>query len=138
MRYLLDTNVVSEIRKRERTDPGVREWLAGVEGEDLAISVLVLGEIRLGILRLARRDAEAAAHLAAWLGRLERSYRGRTLDVDKDVVEVWAGLNAERSLSVVDSLQAATAIVHGLTLVSRNVADLDGTGAPVLNPFSPA
>lgn len=137
MRYLLDTNVVSEIRKRERADPGVREWFADVEGEDLAISVLVVGEIRLGILRLSRRDAEAAAHLTAWLRRLERSYLGRTFDIDREVVEVWAALNAERSLSVVDSLQGATAIVHGLTLVTRNVADLEGTGVSVLNPFSP-
>lgn len=136
MRYLLDTNVVSEIRKRERADGGVREWLAGARGEDLALSVLVLGEIRLGVLRLARRDPDAASHLTAWLGRVERSYRGRILGIDEAVVEAWAGLDVERSLSVVDGLLGATAIVHGLTLVTRNVDDLAGTDVPMLNPFS--
>ena len=135
MKYLLDTNVVSEIRKQDRADAGVREWLAGVRGDDLALSVLVLGEIRLGILRLTRRDPEAAGHLTAWLGRVERSYRGRVLGVDEPVVEVWARLNVERSRSVVDSLLGATAIVHGLTLVTRNVDDLEGTDVPMLNPF---
>lgn len=136
MKFLLDTNVVSELRKRDRANRRVREWLAGVEGGDLAISVLVLGEIRSGILRLARRDPEVAGHLTRWLGRLERAYRGRTFAIDREVVEVWATLNVERPLSVLDSLQGATAIVHGLTFVTRNVSDLEGTAVRVLNPFS--
>lgn len=136
MRFLLDTNVVSELRKRERADPGVREWIASVAGEDLALSVLVLGEIRLGILRLSRRDPEAAGHLAAWLTRTELAYRGRTLAIDAAVTEAWADLNAKRPLPVIDSLQAATARVHGLTLVSRTVGDLAGVEVSLLNPFS--
>lgn len=136
MKYLLDTNVVSELRKGERADPGVRKWIETVEGEDLALSVLVLGEIRLGILRLRRRDLEAADHLATWLARLERAYRGRTLPIDGAVTEAWAHLNAPRPLPVIDSLQAATARVHGLTFVTRNVEDLDGVEVPVLNPFA--
>jgi predicted nucleic acid-binding protein len=136
VRYLLDTNVVSELRKRERADPGLREWFAAVEREDLALSVLVLGELRLGILRLGRRDPQAAAHLGAWLARLERSYRGRLLPVDSAVAESWAELNVLRPLPVIDSLQAATAKVHGLTLVTRNVDDLAGVKVPLHNPFS--
>jgi len=136
VRYLLDTNIVSELRKGERTDRSLRNWIETVQGEDLAISVLVLGEIRLGILRLRRRDATAAGHLTAWLARLERAYRGRTLQIDGRVTEIWAGLNALRSLPVIDSLLAATALRHGLTLVTRNVRDLAGTAVPLLNPFT--
>lgn len=136
MRYLLDTNVLSELRKGARADPGVRRWIAEVASEDLAISVLVLGEIRLGILRLHRRDPDGAGHLATWLARLAAAYRDRTLAIDRAVVEAWAGLNAGRSLPVIDSLQAATAVSHGLTLVTRNVKDLRGVAAVLLNPFS--
>lgn len=136
MRFLLDTNVVSELRKGERANAGVREWIASVEGDDFALSVLVVGEIRLGILRVGRRDAETAARLTAWASRLERAYRGRTLPVDVEVARIWARLNAERPLPVIDSLQAATALAHGLTLVTRNVGELRDTGVPVHNPFS--
>ncbi len=135
MRFLLDTNVVSELRKKARANAGVREWMSSVEGGDLALSVLVLGEIRLGILRLRRRDREAARHLATWFSRLKHAYRGRTLPVDAEIVDAWARLNGTRSLSIIDSLQAATALVHGLTFVTRNEADLVGVDVPVLNPF---
>lgn len=135
MRFLLDTNVVSELRKGKRADEGLRAWFESVDGDDLAISVLVLAEIRLGILRLRPRDPQAASHLAAWLVRLERAYGGRTLPVDADVAEAWAHLNAVRSLPVVDSLLAATAQAHGLTLVTRNVSDLQGLDLPLLDPF---
>lgn len=136
MRFLLDTNVVSELRKGRRADAGLRGWVDSVDGGDLALSVLVLAEVRLGILRLRRRDPEAAEHLAVWLVRLERSCRDRTLAIDVDVAAAWAHLNAGRSLPVIDSLMAATAQVHGLTLVTRNVADLEGLALPLLNPFS--
>lgn len=134
MRFLVDANVVSENRKGERADPGVREWFAAVDSEDLALSVLVLGELRLGVLRLERRDPAAAAHLTSWLARLQRAYRGRLLPVDSAVTEAWARLN--RPLPIIDSLQAATAKVHGLTLVTRNVGDLEGVDVPLLDPFS--
>lgn len=136
MTFLLDTNVVSELRKGPRANAGLREWFAGVDGADLALSVLGVGEIRLGIARLRLRDPDGAARLAAWLVRLERAYRGRTLPVDSDVVEAWANLNALRPLPVIDSLQAATAVVHGLTFVTRNVADLRGAEVAMLNPFA--
>jgi toxin FitB len=135
VRFLLDTNVVSELRKGDRADAGVRRWLASVEGNNLCLSVLVLGEIRLGILRLGRRDPPAAARLGAWLARLEAAYRGRTLAIDARVTEAWATINALRPLPVVDSLQAATALVHGLTFVTRNVSDLAGVEVTLLDPF---
>lgn len=135
MKFLLDTNIVSELRKRERADPGLRRWVDGVEGAELALSVLVLGEIRLGILRLRRRDPESAERLAAWLVRLERAYRGRILPVDASVTETWARFNAVRTLPVIDSLMASTAAVHGLTLVTRDVSDLEGVDVPLLDPF---
>lgn len=135
MRYLVDTNVVSELRKGDRGDRGVREWFAGVDSDDLALSVLVLAEIRLGILRLHQRDPVAAGHLATWFARLRRAYQRQTLSVDDAVADVWAHLNAPRPLSVIDSLMAATALVHGLTLVTRNTADLADTAVALLNPF---
>lgn len=136
MRYLLDTNVISEFRKGERGDAGLRQWFAAVKADDLALSVLVVGEIRLGILRLHRRDARAASHLSDWLARVERAYQARILAVDSAVVETWAHFNADRPLPVIDSLLAATASVHGLTLVTRNVSDLAGVEVPLLNPFT--
>jgi len=135
VKFLLDTNIVSELRKRDRADAGLRRWFETVDGDGLALSVLVLGEIRRGILRLRRRDPEAAEHLATWLVRLERAYRGRILPIDASVTETWAHFNAIRTLPVIDSLMAATAAVHGLTLVTRNVADLEGVDVPSLNPF---
>lgn len=135
MKFLLDTNVVSELRKGARADTGLREWFATVESDDLALSVLVFGELRLGILRIRRRDPQSAGHLATWLARLERTYQGRTLEIDHRVIETWAELNAPRSLPVIDSLQAATAVVHGLTFVTRNISDLIGVPARLLNPF---
>jgi len=136
VRYLLDTNVVSELRKADRADRGVRDWVAAVDGDDLALSVLVIGEIQLGIRRLGQRDPRGAGQLGLWLARLERAYQGRTLVIDSEVVETWAELNAPRPLPVIDSLQAATAVVHGLTFVTRNEQDLRDVEVVVLNPFS--
>jgi toxin FitB len=136
VKFLLDTNVISELRKGDRADANLLRWFATVDSDDLALSVLVVGEIRLGILRLERRDSAAAAHLLAWLVRVERAYAGRVLPVDTNATEVWARLNAVRSLPVVDSLLVATALAHGLTLVTRNIDDLSGVEATLLNPFT--
>lgn len=136
MRFLLDTDVVSELRKGDRVDQGVRDWFDGVDGNDLALSVLVFGELHLGIHRLRQRDPQGAAQLGLWIVRLERAYRGRTLVVDTEVVEAWAALNAPRPLPVIDGLMAATAVVHGLTFVPRNEQDLRDVEVVVLNPFA--
>ena len=133
-RYLLDTNVVSELR-RPRPDPGVVRWLEAARGDDLYLSVLTIGEIRLGIVRLERRDPARAEVLEAWLAGLEQGYADRILPVTAAVARRWAALNTDRPLPVVDALLAATAAEHDATLVTRNVADLAGVDVPLLDPF---
>ena len=135
MAFLLDTNVVSELRKRERADPGVRRWFATVDDVDLYVSVLVVGEIRRGIELLRRRDAVSAKALDRWLSGLERRYEVRILSVTVEICRVWGGLSLERPLAPIDGLMAATALHHGLTLVARNVGDVERSGVDVLNPF---
>lgn len=135
MAFLLDTNVVSELRKRERADPGVRRWFATVDDVDLYVSVLVVGEIRRGIELLRRRDAVSAKALDRWLSGLERRYEDRILSVTVEICRVWGGLSLERPLAPIDGLMAATALHHGLTLVTRNVGDVERSGVDVLNPF---
>ncbi len=134
MSYLLDTNVISEAR-RPGGSQRVKQWLASVGGGDLYLSVLVLGEIRQGIERLRQRDPAQANVFDAWLGRLRQDYSDRILPITLEVAEEWGRLNSVRPLPVVDSLLAATARVHGLTLVTRNTADLAQTGVQILNPF---
>jgi predicted nucleic acid-binding protein len=136
--YLLDTNVLSEIRKGDAAHAPVRQWLSGVAAEDLYISVLTLGEIRRGVERVRlRRDHDQAHRLDAWLVRLETAYVGRVLPIDVSVADLWGRLQVPDPLPVVDALLAATAIVHGLTLVTRNVSDVQRTAARVLDPFVP-
>ncbi len=134
MSWLLDTNVISEIRKGTRGDPGVARWAAG-RRDDAWLSVLTVGEIRRGIERKRRKDEVAARHLEIWLQGLLGTFESRILPIDDRVAEVWGRLNVPDPRPVVDTLLAATAIVHGLTLVTRNVSDVAGTGAKVLNPF---
>lgn len=134
MSWLLDTNVISEIRKGTRGDPGVARWAAGRE-EDAWLSVLTVGEIRRGVERKRRKDGDAARQLEIWLYGLLGSFESRILPIDDRVAEVWGRLNVPDPRPVVDTLLAATAIVHGLTLVTRNVSDVAGTGARVFNPF---
>lgn len=134
MSWLLDTNVISEIRKGSRGDPGVRRWSAGRD-DDAYISVLTLGELRRGIELKRRRDPEAAGHLDAWLNVLTSTFTTRILPVDQRVAEQWRHLGVPDPVPAIDGLLAATAMVHGLTLVTRNVSDVAKTGVPVLNPF---
>ena len=138
MTYLLDTNVVSELRKGRRCDPSVAAWFSGIADADLCLSVLVIGEIRKGIEAARRRDAAKAAVLDHWLARLIRDHGERILPVDLQVAEEWGRLTAARTMSLVDALLAATARVHGLTLVTRNVRDVQWTGVSCVNPFTPA
>ncbi len=134
MSFLLDTNVISEARKRDGNS-SVREWLAATPGRDLFLSVLVVGEIRQGIERLQRRDPVRARTFEEWMTRLRGEYADRLLPVTTEVAEEWGRLNAPDPLPAVDALLAATAKVHGLTLVTRNTADVARTGAALLNPF---
>ena len=137
--FLMDTNVISEVRKGTRCDVHVRNWYSGIDESQLSISSLTIGEIRRGI-ELARRrgDLPQADILEAWLGTVLKQFSSRILAVDGVVAERWGRLCAIRPIPVIDGLLAATAIVHNLVLVTRNVADVDGLGAALLNPFTPA
>lgn len=136
MTYLLDTNVVSELRKRD-PDPHVQAWYATVTSAELFLSVLTIGEIRLGIQRLRRKDEPQASLLEQWLQGLHVAYRDHLVDVDADVAEEWGRLNVPDPLPVIDGLLAASAKVRGWTLVTRNLADLQRSGVALLNPFEP-
>ena len=137
MSYLLDTNVLSELRKGPRGNPHVAAWFAPVPDHAIYLSVLVIGEIRRGIERIRSRDPQAAATLERWLTHIVTGHRGRILAVGHAVAEAWGRMTATRPLSTVDSLLAATAKVHGLTFVTRNTTDIAVTGVAYLNPFEP-
>lgn len=134
MSFLVDTNVWSELRKRRR-DHGVAAWFAGVADEDIFLSVLVAGEIRRGVEKVRARDPRQAASLERWLLGVLRDCAERILPVSQEVADEWGRLSSRRTLPAIDGLLAATARVHGLTLVTRNVRQLAGTGIPLLNPF---
>ncbi len=133
MSFLLDTNAVSEIRRGR--DPNVRAWADTVDGSELHLSVLTVGEIRTGIDRLQRRDPIQADVFTRWLGELRTRFAGRILPVDARVADQWGVLNAVASRNTVDSLIAATAHVHELTVVTRNLKDFQGCHVPLLNPW---
>ena len=136
MSFLVDTNIISELRKRERADEKVRTWFASVTDDDLFLSVLVIGEIRQGIECIRERDSRQAEALEAWLSRVRKLFGPRLLPITESVAEEWGRLNRIRPLPTVDSLLAATAKVNGLTLVSRNATDFSGTGVSILDPFA--
>ena len=136
MSYLLDTNVVSELRKRD-PNPDVLAWYATVTSAELFLSVLTIGEIRLGIERLRRKDELQADVLEQWLRGLHVTYQDHLIEVDADVAEEWGRLNVPGPLPVIDGLLAASAKIRGWTLVTRNTADLQRSGVALLNPFEP-
>ena len=134
--FLLDTNVISELRKGDKCDARVAAWYAGIPEADLFISVIVAGELRKGVERLRRRrDPRQAEALDRWLREIERSYAYRVLPIDARVADVWGRISAIRPLPVADALLAATVLVHDMILVTRNSSDVEGLGAAVLNPF---
>jgi toxin FitB len=137
VRYLLDTNVLSEARKRERANAHVRAWFHGAVADQLHTSVLVLGELRQGIESKRRNDPAGAASLERWLRALEEHYAERVLPVDARVADQWGRLDAARPLPPVDGLLAATALVHDLTVVTRNTRDFEAAGVDFVNPFDP-
>ena len=138
MSCLIDTSIISEIRKGARCDARVAAWYASVADEDLFLSTLVLGEIRKGVELARPRDAGRALALERWLGDVAAAFDGRVLGIDNAVSDQWGRMSAIRPLPVIDGLLAATALTHGLTLVTRNDRDVAGLGAMVLNPFKGA
>lgn len=133
--FLLDTNVVSELRKAV-PNPHVLAWHRRQRRAEAYLSVLAVGEIRQGIERVRTRDPAQADALQRWLAGLLPTYRDRILPVTVDIAEEWGRLNTgAQPIPVVDGLMAATAKVHRLTLVTRNVTDLARSGVSLLNPF---
>lgn len=135
MSFLLDTNVVSELR-RPSGDASLRQWFASVPSAAMYLSVLSLGEIRQGIDRLRPRDPRQAESLDGWLDSLRNWYADRLLAVTAEIAEEWGRLNVNRTYPVIDGLMAATAMVHHLVVVTRNEKDYDTSRVRVLNPFS--
>ena len=133
--YLIDTNIISEVRKGRRCDPNVAAWYRGIRDDELFLSVLVIGEIRQGIERLRPRNPRQAMALERWLEELLRAFGDRILPLDEKAAQNWGRLNAGRVFPVIDSLLAATAEAHGLTLATRNVKDIERSGVRCMNPF---
>jgi predicted nucleic acid-binding protein len=133
--YLLDTNVLSETRKRQPAE-GVIEWITATPPERLHVSVLTMGEIEQGIARIrGRGDRQQAAALEGWLREVELGFADRILPVTMPVASTWGRQQYARPLPVIDALIAATARVNGMTVVTRNVKDFEHSGVEVLNPF---
>lgn len=136
LKYLLDTNVLSETRRRQ-PHRGVVAFLEGAEPTELYLSVLTLGELRKGVLLKMASDREGATRIAFWVDGLEQSFADRTIGIDAATARLWGELSAQRPRPVIDTLFAATALVHGLTLVTRNEKDVaDIAGLRVLNPWA--
>ena len=139
--YILDTNVISELRKAKKTHPNVKKWAERVPSASLYISVISVLELEIGILLLDRpdkdrRDNQQGAILRAWMDRhVLPTFSGRILAIDTDVARRCATLHVPNPRSDRDALIAATALVHGLTVVTRNVADFERTGVGVVNPW---
>jgi predicted nucleic acid-binding protein len=133
--FLLDTNIVSEARRRTQ-NRNFATWWANVPSARLYLSVLTIGEIERGIEKLRARGEDArVAGLDGWLAGLVKQFSDRILPVDVAVATEWGQQRSARKIPSIDGLIAATARVHGLTLVTRNVADMAGTGARLHNPF---
>lgn len=135
MTFLLDTNVISEVR-RKRPDARVSSWIRSADPAALCISVLTLGEIAKGAAQCAARDRAQAAVYFQWLNQLRLHYADRVIAVDAEIAEAWGHLAAKRVFPVVDGLLAATALVRGMTMVTRNERDIAGAGVSVLNPWN--
>lgn len=136
MSYLIDTNVISELRKGERADPSVTSWFAALADEEVYLSVLTIGEIRRGVESIRRRDPDAGAALDSWLGRVYGAHRDRIVEIDRVIAEEWGRMNVPDPLPVIDGLLAATAKVTGLTVATRNSEDFARSGVSLVNPFS--
>jgi len=137
VRFLLDTNVLSELRKGERCNPNVARWFAELPDEAVLLSVLSVGEIRRGIENVRRRDPPAAAALQSWLSELVKLHTDRILPIDLEVAQHWGYMGVPDPVPVLDGLIGATAKAHGLTVATRNTEDIARTGVAVFNPFAP-
>lgn len=134
--YILDTNVISELRKGRKTHPNVKKWADALPSASLYISVISVLELEIGILLVQRRDKEQGAILREWMDRhVLPTFSGRILSIDTAVAQRCATLHVPNPGSDRDALIAATALIHGLTVATRNAADFERTGVGVINPW---
>ena len=135
--YLLDTNVVSELRRGNRTNPGVSAWARGIDPADLFLSSITILEIEIGILLMERRDSAQGTLLRRWLEhRVLPAFESRILPIDTAVAQRCAGLHVPDPRAERDALIAATALVHRLKVVTRNTADFQPMGNDLINPWA--
>ncbi|MBN8475044.1 type II toxin-antitoxin system VapC family toxin [Sulfuritalea sp.] len=134
--YLVDTNVISEARKGKKANPGVQRFFQAIEAEDLYLSVQTIGELRRGLENIRHRgDLPQARKLETWLDLVVTSYADRILSFDDECAQVWGRLMSPRHEHPIDKQIAAIALIHDLTVVTRNVDDFHGTGTITSNPF---
>lgn len=137
--FLLDTNVVSELRRLDRAHPMVAKWAIGVRSDELYLSAVTVLELETGTARLARRDRQQSAMLREWIdSKVLPAFDGRILPVDLAVAQRCAGLHVPNPRADLDALIGATALVHGLKVVTRNVADFEAMGVELVNPWQKA
>ena len=137
--YLIDTDVVSELRRGPKANPGVQKFFADALREEISLylSVITLGELRQGVERIrCRRDTAQAAELERWLEKVKTEYSGNILPFEDDAADVWGRLRVPHAENPLDKQIAAIALVYDLIVVTRNVAHFEPTGARVHNPFS--
>jgi hypothetical protein len=135
VKHLIDTNIISEVRKGAKCNRHVAAWYESIADADIYLSVLVVGEIRKGIERARPNNPAQASALEQWLTEMVRSFAERILPIDQAVADEWGRMSAKRSLSTIDALLAATAKVNGMTLATRNISDVVNLGVRVLDPF---
>lgn len=134
--YLLDTNVIGELRKGGRANPGVAAFFATLAPEDIYLSVVTIGEIRRGLENVrARGDREQAGRLEAWLDKVVTDFSDRILDFDLDCAQVWGKLMSPHPQHPIDKQIAAIALIYDLTVVTRNTDDFVSSGVRSLDPF---
>lgn len=136
--FVIDTNIISELRKigSQSADPAIAAWAEAMNAEDLYLSAITVLELELGVLRMERRDPRQGAALRAWLDhQVLAEFRPRILPVDTVVAQRCAALHVPDPRSERDALIAATALVHGMTVVTRNVADFEPAGVAIMNPW---
>ncbi len=135
--YLIDTNVISEVRKGSKANSGVRKFFESLDTGDLYLAAQTVGEIRRGLENIRRRgDLEQAKKLEKWLDSIVTNYAARVLSFDETCAQVWGRLMSPHHEHPIDKQIAAIALVHNLTVVTRNVDDFRDTGAQIENPFS--
>lgn len=135
--FLLDTNIISELRRPEKADPKVFAWAGSVSAANTFLCAITVLEIELGALSIERRDAVQGSILRAWIdGQVMPKFEGRILPIDAAVARRCARLHVPDPRAERDALIAATALIHGMTVVTRNVADFQAMGVPLLNPWN--